>query len=97
MRGKKVPEAPAHPEVQSSTYVDIHPDSQASAYLDAGAYSSSVLTSPSEQIKQPQKPTEQTPEELAFYAPDHKCLTILAIILFLPLGLPAAFFSYKVK
>ena len=43
-----------------------------------------------------QEPT-QTVEELAFYAPNYKCLTILAIILFLPLGLLALFFSHQVK
>ncbi|XP_045041319.1 transmembrane protein PMIS2 [Desmodus rotundus] len=41
-----------------------------------------------------QEPT-QTVEELAFYAPNYKCLTILAIILFLPLGLLALFFSHQ--
>lgn len=47
----------------------------------------------------PEKPPEetQTPEELAFYAPNYLCLTILAVILFPPLGLIAIFFSYKVK
>ncbi|KAM5207549.1 LOW QUALITY PROTEIN: transmembrane protein PMIS2 [Hipposideros larvatus] len=85
MPGKKVPEAPAYPDAQSS------------AYLDARRHSSSILSSPSEGIKQPEEHTAQTPEELAFYAPNHKCLTILAIILFLPLGLPAAFFSYKTQ
>ncbi|XP_066206311.1 transmembrane protein PMIS2 [Saccopteryx leptura] len=39
--------------------------------------------------------TKQTPEELAFYAPEYLCLTILAVILFFPLGLVAAYFSYK--
>ncbi|XP_045297199.1 transmembrane protein PMIS2 [Leopardus geoffroyi] len=45
----------------------------------------------------PEKPPEetQTPEELAFYAPNYLCLTILAVILFPPLGLIAIFFSYK--
>ncbi|KAM5297469.1 transmembrane protein PMIS2 [Glossophaga mutica] len=37
----------------------------------------------------------QTIEELAFYAPDYKCLTVLAIILFLPLGLLALYFSHQ--
>lgn len=48
------------------------------------------------EAKQSQEPI-QTAEELAFYAPSHMCLTILAIITFPPLGIPAAFFSYQVK
>uniref|UniRef100_A0A8C0L2L7 PMIS2 transmembrane protein n=1 Tax=Canis lupus dingo TaxID=286419 RepID=A0A8C0L2L7_CANLU len=45
----------------------------------------------------PGKPPEitQTPEELAFYAPNYIYLTILAVITFPPLGLLAVFFSYK--
>ncbi|XP_047565622.1 transmembrane protein PMIS2 [Lutra lutra] len=45
----------------------------------------------------PEKPPKepQTPEELAFYAPNYLCLTILAILLFPPLGLIAVFFTYK--
>lgn len=39
----------------------------------------------------------QSPEELAFHAPIYLCLTILAVIIFPPLGLPAVFFCYKVK
>lgn len=39
----------------------------------------------------------QTPEEIAFYAPSYITLTILALICFLPLGLLAVIFSYKVK
>uniref|UniRef100_A0A452V2Y1 PMIS2 transmembrane protein n=1 Tax=Ursus maritimus TaxID=29073 RepID=A0A452V2Y1_URSMA len=37
----------------------------------------------------PEKPPQetQTPEELAFYAPNYLCLTILAAIIFPPLGL----------
>uniref|UniRef100_A0A8C6ASV8 Uncharacterized protein n=1 Tax=Monodon monoceros TaxID=40151 RepID=A0A8C6ASV8_MONMO len=31
----------------------------------------------------------QTPEELAFHAPDYLCMTIIGILLFPPLGLPA--------
>uniref|UniRef100_A0A8C4PFJ9 PMIS2 transmembrane protein n=1 Tax=Equus asinus asinus TaxID=83772 RepID=A0A8C4PFJ9_EQUAS len=38
---------------------------------------------------------KQTEEELAFYAPSYVCMTVLAVILFPPLGLPAIFFSYK--
>uniref|UniRef100_A0A673VK35 PMIS2 transmembrane protein n=1 Tax=Suricata suricatta TaxID=37032 RepID=A0A673VK35_SURSU len=47
----------------------------------------------------PQKPLEerQTPEELAFYAPNYMCLTILAVIVFPPLGLIAIFFSHKTQ
>nr|KAF6411341.1 PMIS2 transmembrane protein [Rousettus aegyptiacus] len=37
----------------------------------------------------------QTPEELAFHAPIYLGLTILAVIIFPPLGAPAAFFCYK--
>uniref|UniRef100_A0A8C6FFW2 PMIS2 transmembrane protein n=1 Tax=Moschus moschiferus TaxID=68415 RepID=A0A8C6FFW2_MOSMO len=45
------------------------------------------------------KPPEitQTTEELLFYAPDYLCLTIVAIILFPPLGIPALLFSRKTK
>lgn len=39
----------------------------------------------------------QTPEELAFYARNHWELTVLALILFLPLGLPGLHFSREVK
>ncbi|XP_068383220.1 transmembrane protein PMIS2 [Eschrichtius robustus] len=44
----------------------------------------------------PQGPV-QTPEELAFYAPDYLCMTVIGILLFPPLGLPAAFFCHKTK
>ncbi|XP_045428322.1 transmembrane protein PMIS2 [Pipistrellus kuhlii] len=40
------------------------------------------------------KPT-QTAEEVAFYAPNYICLTILAIICFFPLGCLAMYFSHK--
>ncbi|XP_062966009.1 transmembrane protein PMIS2 [Cynocephalus volans] len=46
----------------------------------------------------PGAPTEeptQTPEELAFYAPNYGCLVIFAVILFPPLGLAAVYFSTK--
>lgn len=43
----------------------------------------------------PQGPV-QTPEELAFHAPDYLCMTIIGILLFPPLGLPAGFFCHKV-
>lgn len=46
--------------------------------------------------KEPEDPI-QTPEELAFHAPIYLGLTILAVIIFPPLGAPAAFFCYKVK
>lgn len=42
-------------------------------------------------------PGTQTREELLFYAPDYQCLTIAAIILFPPLGIPALVFSGKVN
>ncbi|XP_069406781.1 transmembrane protein PMIS2 [Ovis canadensis] len=42
-------------------------------------------------------PITQTREELLFYAPDYQCLTIAAIILFPPLGIPALVFSGKTK
>ncbi|XDA83277.1 hypothetical protein R6Z07F_013170 [Ovis aries] len=42
-------------------------------------------------------PGTQTREELLFYAPDYQCLTIAAIILFPPLGIPALVFSGKTK
>ncbi|XP_058530104.1 transmembrane protein PMIS2, partial [Ochotona princeps] len=38
---------------------------------------------------------KQTPEELAFYAPNYLCLVILAIILFFPLGVAACYFCKK--
>ncbi|XP_065754416.1 transmembrane protein PMIS2 [Phocoena phocoena] len=44
----------------------------------------------------PQGPV-QTPEELAFHAPDYLCMTIIGILLFPPLGLPAGFFCHKTK
>nr|XP_054321500.1 transmembrane protein PMIS2 isoform X1 [Pongo pygmaeus] len=50
---------------------------------------------PAEVPKEPQQPT-QTPEELAFYAPNHLCLTIFGILLFPPLGLAALYFSHQV-
>ncbi|XP_054321502.1 transmembrane protein PMIS2 isoform X2 [Pongo pygmaeus] len=49
---------------------------------------------PAEVPKEPQQPT-QTPEELAFYAPNHLCLTIFGILLFPPLGLAALYFSHQ--
>ncbi|XP_055096031.1 transmembrane protein PMIS2 isoform X3 [Symphalangus syndactylus] len=49
---------------------------------------------PAEVPKEPQEPT-QTPEELAFYAPNYLCLTIFAILLFPPFGLAALYFSYQ--
>ncbi|XP_032105433.1 transmembrane protein PMIS2-like [Sapajus apella] len=49
---------------------------------------------PAEAPQEPQEPT-QTPEELAFYAPNHICLTIFAIFLFPPLGLAALYFSHQ--
>ncbi|KAJ1073592.1 hypothetical protein K5549_021090, partial [Capra hircus] len=42
-------------------------------------------------------PITQTREELLFYAPDYLCLTIAAVILFPPLGIPALVFSGKTK
>ena len=39
----------------------------------------------------------QTREELLFYAPDYLCLTIVAVILFPPLGIPALIFCVKVN
>ena len=39
----------------------------------------------------------QTKEELLFYAPDYLCLTIVAVILFPPLGITALVFSVKVN
>ncbi|KAI2590403.1 transmembrane protein PMIS2 isoform 2 [Homo sapiens] len=49
---------------------------------------------PAEVPQEPQEPT-QTPEELAFYAPNYLCLTIFAILLFPPFGLAALYFSYE--
>ncbi|XP_045702608.1 transmembrane protein PMIS2 [Phyllostomus hastatus] len=49
---------------------------------------------PPVEAEKPEEPT-QTVAELAFYAPNYKCLTLLAIILFLPLGLLAVYFSHK--
>uniref|UniRef100_A0A2K5KNE8 PMIS2 transmembrane protein n=1 Tax=Cercocebus atys TaxID=9531 RepID=A0A2K5KNE8_CERAT len=49
---------------------------------------------PGEVPKEPQEPT-QTAEELAFYAPNYLCLTIFAVLLFPPFGLPALYFSYQ--
>ncbi|ELK05781.1 hypothetical protein PAL_GLEAN10000942 [Pteropus alecto] len=49
---------------------------------------------PATEAKEPEDPI-QTPEELAFHAPTYLFLTILAVIMFPPLGLPAAFFCYK--
>uniref|UniRef100_A0A2K6LZG0 PMIS2 transmembrane protein n=1 Tax=Rhinopithecus bieti TaxID=61621 RepID=A0A2K6LZG0_RHIBE len=49
---------------------------------------------PAEVPKEPQEPT-QTPEELAFYAPNYLCLTIFAVLLFPPFGLAALYFSYQ--
>ncbi|DAA19794.1 TPA: hypothetical protein BOS_17344 [Bos taurus] len=37
----------------------------------------------------------QTKEELLFYAPDYLCLTLVAVILFPPLGITALVFSVK--
>ncbi|KAB0347835.1 hypothetical protein FD754_012692 [Muntiacus muntjak] len=39
---------------------------------------------------------KQTKEELLFYAPEYTCLTVVALILFPPLGIPALVFSGKV-
>ncbi|XP_075392791.1 transmembrane protein PMIS2 [Tenrec ecaudatus] len=39
----------------------------------------------------------QTAEERDFYAPNYLYLTILSVILFFPLGIPAAFFCYQVQ
>nr|XP_045011115.1 transmembrane protein PMIS2-like [Jaculus jaculus] len=39
----------------------------------------------------------QTPEELAFYAPDHFFLTVMAVILCPPLGLAALHFRSQIK
>ncbi|XP_044788174.1 transmembrane protein PMIS2 [Bubalus bubalis] len=39
----------------------------------------------------------QTREELLFYAPDYLCLTIVAVILFPPLGIPALIFCVKTR
>ncbi|XP_053523571.1 transmembrane protein PMIS2 [Artibeus jamaicensis] len=49
---------------------------------------------PPVEAKEPEEPT-QTTEELAFYAPNYIYLTILGIILFLPLGLLALYFSHQ--
>nr|XP_045368886.1 transmembrane protein PMIS2 [Camelus bactrianus] len=43
-----------------------------------------------------QEPT-QSPEELAFYAPDYFYMTIVAALLFPPLGIPAILFSRKTE
>uniref|UniRef100_A0A8C3VV80 PMIS2 transmembrane protein n=1 Tax=Catagonus wagneri TaxID=51154 RepID=A0A8C3VV80_9CETA len=40
-------------------------------------------------------PPEQTPEEMSFYAPNYLCLSIVALIIFPPLGIPAIIFSRK--
>ncbi|XP_070307965.1 transmembrane protein PMIS2 [Odocoileus virginianus] len=40
---------------------------------------------------------QQTKEELLFYAPEYTCLTVVAFILFPPLGIPALVFSGKTK
>ncbi|XP_027286871.1 transmembrane protein PMIS2-like [Cricetulus griseus] len=37
----------------------------------------------------------QTAEELGFYAPKHKVMTILALLLFPPFGLLALYFSFQ--
>ncbi|XP_070255020.1 transmembrane protein PMIS2 [Myotis yumanensis] len=49
---------------------------------------------PHEEDQKLPEPT-QTAEELAFYAPNYICLTVLATICFFPLGLPAIYFSHK--
>ncbi|XP_076989740.1 transmembrane protein PMIS2 [Tamandua tetradactyla] len=49
---------------------------------------------PPQEAKKSDEPT-QTPEELAFYAPSYLVLTLIAVILFFPLGLIAVYFSYK--
>ncbi|KAM6223706.1 transmembrane protein PMIS2 [Rhynchocyon petersi] len=49
-----------------------------------------------EKPKAPAEPEpDQTAEELAFYAPDYFYLSIIAALLFPPLGIPGAYFSYK--
>ncbi|XP_062031981.1 transmembrane protein PMIS2 [Lepus europaeus] len=41
------------------------------------------------------KQSNQTKEELAFYAPNYLCMAIFAVLLFFPLGLAACYFSHK--
>ncbi|EHB13991.1 hypothetical protein GW7_18364, partial [Heterocephalus glaber] len=43
----------------------------------------------------PDRSPKQTPEELAFYAPNYLCLTLLAIVFCPPLGLISVYFCYK--
>ncbi|KAM8774767.1 transmembrane protein PMIS2 [Rhynchonycteris naso] len=70
------------------------PDAPA-APADSDAPDAPPTTKTSPEVIEVRQETTQTPEELAFYAPDYFFLTILAVILFFPLGLIAAYFSYK--
>ncbi|XP_058281365.1 transmembrane protein PMIS2 isoform X1 [Hylobates moloch] len=82
------PNAPATPGAPTTTG-----DPGASAALGA-PLTTGGPGAPAEVPKEPQEPT-QTPEELAFYAPNYLCLTIFAILLFPPFGLAALYFSYQ--
>ena len=88
MTPKQAPDAGAPPAAGAPPVAEAPPA--------AGAPPVAEAPPAAEDSKKPPEIT-QTPEELAFYAPNYIYLTILAVITFPPLGLLAVFFSYKVK
>ncbi|KAM8963284.1 transmembrane protein PMIS2 [Lycaon pictus] len=98
MTPKQAPDAGAPPAAGAPPTAGAPPAAGAPPVAEAppAAGAPPVAEAPpaAEDSKKPPEIT-QTPEELAFYAPNYIYLTILAVITFPPLGLLAVFFSYK--